>query len=168
MKILKQLLEVISVISIATSIGVIIAVFVYLQNIEAKHSQVVAQLQSEINQQKNDKDQISYLWEEQAAQNDNLIREQTEYKQEVQILLNELDSTFRFVKGEAQIKSTANEISYNEKLNAVNAQGQQVEDQTVLSVDSKDEAKAIIDQLYLERGEDLKNRANPREGIRTE
>lgn len=168
MKIIQTLLEFTSVIAISASLGVTIGVFLYLQDIQAKHVEEVGLLKAQVAQQKNDKDQISYLWEEQAAQNDNLIREQTIYQQEVQAFLAEIENSIRFVQGSAQTKSTANEERFVARRDAVTEQSQSLEEQTKTAVDAKDSSKAFIDQLYLERGEDLKNRANPKQGIRTE
>ncbi|NJL96713.1 hypothetical protein HC766_00960 [Candidatus Gracilibacteria bacterium] len=134
------------------------------QNTNRLNDDVSNQL-SEINRQKDEKNQIRDIWEEQAASNDKLIVSQDNVLTQLKDYLAEVNKTFRFVDGKSQSLETADKARYDQSLEDLNTELENLSLESQESIDLKTENKNKIDTIYLQGFEDQSNRANP-DGLR--
>ena len=117
--------------------------------------------------QKDAKNNIRDIWEAQAATNDKLVIAQTIVDDKTLAYQAQVKKSIRFINTVPQLLPGANEadmITAEKNLNdAQNSLEQIVKENT----DAKTANKNKVDAIYLNLGEDQSNRANPREGTRT-
>lgn len=144
--------------------GLLFVLFLYRQQ-ETNFQQERLALQNSISNQKRDKDTISIIWEEQAAQNDILVNRQTALLDQVNLYLSNVSKSIRFVNTVPQFTPDANETSFKLQLSNLQTAINNLNTATSTNNLKKEEYKLKIETIYQQSGEDLKNRANP-DGIK--
>jgi len=147
------------------AIGAIITLlFLNNQNTDRLNTDISGYL-TEIDRQKDEKNQIRDIWEEQAASNDKLIVSQDNVITQLQDYLAEVNKTFRFIEGQPQLLETADKARYDQSLEDLNTELENLSLDAQESIDLKATNKNKIDTIYLQGFEDQSNRANP-DGLR--
>jgi hypothetical protein len=149
---------------IASMSGLIFVLFLYRQQ-ETNFNEERLALKANIASQKKDKDTISIIWEEQAAQNDILVNRQTALLDQVNLYLANVSKSIRFINTVPQFTPEANEANFKLQLNNLNTAINNLNTATAENNAKKEEYKLKIETIYQQSGEDLKNRANP-DGIK--
>lgn len=132
----------------------------------SENQQQVSSLSSLAQMQRNQKDEIASLWEQQAALNDDLISAQNDLIRANQEYLAYVDSSLRFVNGEPQLNPNTQEATFLENKNKLIQRVAEVEGIAKEKAETKEKNAERIRQLYLEAGEDMDNTANDRDGLR--
>ncbi len=160
----KVLLWSLTIMLIISMSGLLFVLFLYRQQ-ETNFQQERLALQNSISNQKRDKDTISIIWEEQAAQNDILVNRQTALLDQVNLYLSNVSKSIRFVNTVPQFTPDANETSFKLQLSNLQTAINNLNTATSTNNLKKEEYKLKIETIYQQSGEDLKNRANP-DGIK--
>ena len=144
--------------------GLLFVLFLYRQQ-SVNFDQERAALQISIVNQKRDKDIISRLWENQAAENDTLVNSQTALLDKVRAYQNTVAKSIRFVNTVPQVTAEANEVQFKTDTSNLQKNIDLLNQATADNNSKKEEFKLKIETIYQQSGEDLKNRANP-DGIK--
>lgn len=160
-KLVIGLLVTLSIVSLS---GLLFVLVLYRQQTTKFEDERLA-LRASVSAQKKDKDVISRIWEEQAAQNDTIIKNQTVLLDKVQAYLANVQKSVRFINTVPQLTSEANESKFQNNLTNLQAAIDELNKSTAENNSKKEEYKLKIETIYQQSGEDLKNRANP-DGIK--
>lgn len=150
------------VIGMIIVLGINVFILVEYRSRTTEYENRIANLEAEVNRQREDKDTIRNLWEDQAAQSDKLVIAQTNLINRIADYRLEVTRSIRFVNSIPELLPT---ISQDRLLNAeegIDLEIGNVNEKTEENVNLKDDSKAIVDAIYLEAGEEQDNRANPR------
>jgi len=169
------------VISILFSILVVISAlslganfYLYSQNqtiIEQNNKNINAlnqELEEEIKRQRQDKNEIADIFDDQAGLNDDLIDEQNQLILETRQMINYFENNTRFFEGKPQFFDTFTEEEYLRLSNRLLATQDYIKNISEENAEKRQKNSERINQIYLEAGEDRNNTANDREGIRGE
>jgi cysteinyl-tRNA synthetase len=137
-----------------------------LTQLNSKYSKDLDILQSNLNRQKEAKNTITSLWENQAATNDKLILAQDQVDQKTTAYMAEIKKSIRFVNTVPQLLPGANETNLKAAEQDLNDAKSNLERVILENTDQKTSNKEQIDAIFLNLGEDQNNRANPRDGTR--
>ena len=139
-------------------------VYLYWQNGVMNNQVLLAQEQELF--QKKQKQQITDIWEEQAAINDDLVSLQAQALSQSVTYQTELLKNFRFVNNEPQ----ANNGQDIDKLRQAEDKLYNTLSDINLQIDKnskkKQELKDKVDTIYKQADEEQQRRANPRDGLR--
>ncbi len=148
------------------AIGAIVVItLLYNQEVGSLNEKISTQVE-EIERQKDEKNQIRDIWEDQAASNDKLIISQDNFVGQVQDYLLEISKTIRVVDGNIEVLETADNQRLEQAKSDVDTDLQDLTLTSEESIDLKNINKEKIDTIYLQGFEDQSNRANPRDGVR--
>jgi hypothetical protein len=125
----------------------------------------VDSFKSEVVFQRNQKEEVRKIWENQAVQNDKLVIAQENFSSQVEEYLTEMKRTYRFINGNPEFLPTASEARIKERIDQLELEKKNLDEQSVKNTELKNQNKESIDTLYLKADQDQSNRANP-DGIR--
>lgn len=145
---------------IVLSFNLFLLVSMRQQQIQAEAT--ITSLRAEIGRQRNDKNTIRSLWEEQAALNDRLVISHENVISRYRSYVAEVGRTIRFVNGIAEVLPTADESRLTDTNRLVNQEIEATNEIIEDNANKKQAAKDKIDALYLNAREQQENRANPR------
>jgi hypothetical protein len=129
-----------------------------------QYNQQIALLQNQVDAQKNAKNTIRDLWENQAADNDNLIAAQSTVDDKTQAYQAEIKKSIRFINTVPQLLPGANEADLNAATKDLSDAQSALDAIITQNVTDKTTSKSTVDAIYLNLGETQTNRANPRSG----
>lgn len=129
------------------------------------HEQELANLNKDVASQKKDKNEIRDLWEKQATLNDKLIVSQDKLNARIAEYQTVYKQSIRFINTSPQILPTISEANIKAAESNLKKQQEDLEVITQENIAAKKGSTERVNNLYLQAGEDQKNRANP-EGIR--
>jgi len=150
------------VISLIFVLSANVMILVQYRNDAAEYETTISNLQAEVNRQRDDKDTIRNLWEEQAAVSDKLIIAQTNLINRINAYQLEIKRSIRFVNSQPELLPTVSEERLNTAEQSLELELANVEEKTEENAQTKEDAKEIIDTLYINAEEEQDNRANPR------
>jgi hypothetical protein len=157
---------VISFILLVGALGTNIYTQYQLTQLNAKYTKDLDTLQSKLNRQKEAKNTIRDLWENQAATNDKLILAQDLVDQKTAAYITEIRKSIRFINTVPQLLPGANEANLKAAEKDLTEAQTNLENVIVENTNQKTNNKNKVDAIYLDLNEDQNNRANPREGTR--
>lgn len=138
----------------------------FKQTESLKNDQEIKNLKSEIALQKENKNKIYQLGEKQADTNDKLVIQQNQVVDKIQIYIQEVEKSIRFVNGQAQILPTVDQNRLESSKTDLYNEIQKLKDLMEENTQRKENFKMESEQIYRLTNEDKPNRANPREGVR--
>jgi hypothetical protein len=140
-------------------LGGLIAITIFTNDQTKQYEKQLSGLKEEIALQKSEKNTIRGVWQNQAAENDKLIRSQDNLLSSLDLYQKEIANSFRFVDGKAQILPTINENKLKTVTSDLNTEIKSLEETTKENANSKEKNKTIIDNLYISSGEAQPNTA---------
>ena len=109
--------------------------------------------------QKDEKNKIRKIWQDQAAQNDKLVSSQDNVFSQVRLYADEVKNSIRFIDGQAQILPSISEKKLKDNLDQLNLDIKNLQETTIENTKQKDKNKATIDAIYINSGETQPNSA---------
>lgn len=137
---------------------------------EIQYQQQLASVEADLNTslelQKQQKNQITDLWDKQTSLNDDLIDQQRQVIGSSNEYIDYTKSMVRFVEGVPQLFPGVTEEQYLASQNALIQEIADLERLAEENAIAKTDATNEINRIYLESEEDRNNSANDRDGIR--
>jgi hypothetical protein len=125
----------------------------FTSNQTKQYEVLVANLKTEVTNQKNEKNAIRSIWQDQVIQNEKLVNSQDNVLSQLKNYNTELGNTFKFVDKKAQILPTASEDKLKKVSDQLNLEVKNLQDTMVDSNKVKNKNKAEVDSIYTNSGE---------------
>lgn len=150
------------VVALILLLGANVAILLRYQQDMRSYQNNITNLETEVARQRDEKNTVRNLWEEQAAASDKLIIAQTNLINRIGDYQLEVKRSIRFVNSQPELLSTISEERLTNATDDIALEIANIEEKTKENIEAKNKAKQVIDTLYLYGGEEQDNRANPR------
>jgi hypothetical protein len=134
-------------------LGGTFATILFTSSQTKQYDKLVADLKSEIVNQKNEKNAIRSIWLDQVTQNDKLITSEENVLSQLKNYNTELLNTFKFVDKKPQPLPTANEERLKSISDQLNLEVKNLLDTVSDSNKLKSKNKSTVDTIYLNSGD---------------
>jgi FlaG/FlaF family flagellin (archaellin) len=122
-----------------------------------QYEKLVADLKVEIINQKNEKNAIKSIWQDQVIQNDKLVTSQENVLSQLKNYNLELANTFKFVDKKPVLSPTASEDRLKKVSDQLNLEVKNLQDSIVDNTNVKNKSKEAVDSIYINAGESQVN-----------
>jgi hypothetical protein len=113
-------------------------------------------------QEQDQKNEITSLWEQQAAINDDMVLLQLELNNLIKENLNLATNSIRFIDGRSELLSDIKKEDFEKQKKELETKIQEIEKKIAQNSEKKQQAEDRIRELYVQSGQTPNNRFNPK------